>query len=94
MTLAEQEEASRRLIRELAEQVGMVLAENRRPMGLPDIELDVRLYRRSRGLRYKDLSTFNIRDAIQELVHAGVARYRLGRDVELVEAPASGPREG
>jgi hypothetical protein len=86
MTLAERREARATLIDEIAGQIREAMEASSAPMDLPSIELDVRVSRRKQGLPWKNLSTFDFRDALRMLVEAGVVRILPGRDYELCGA--------
>lgn len=81
--VAEREESRRLLIRELADQIGGILAVADGPLDLPEIDLEMRVLRRGLGLPWKNLGTFDFRDAIGKLTDGGIARYRPDGGIEL-----------
>lgn len=84
MTLAQKAANRKTRIRNLADQICEVLRQKAAPLELSVIETYLKAELIRQGETYPRLNTFDVRDAVSELVTSGAVRYRLGSEVELV----------
>ncbi len=83
-SIAEQAERRRARIGELCERIHKILQVHENPQDLAAIEFFLNSEQRDRGERIESLDTFDVRDAVSELVRTGVAEYSFGSEVRLV----------
>jgi len=83
-SIAEQAERRRARIGELCERIHKILQVQQSPQDLAAIEFFLNSEQRERGERIESLDTFDVRDAVSELVRTGVAEYSFGSEVRLV----------
>jgi hypothetical protein len=77
-SIAEQAERRRTRIGALCERIQKILQEHEGPQDLAAIEFFLKAEQRDRGERIESLDTFEVRDAVSELVRTGVAEYIWG----------------
>ncbi len=82
-SIAEQAERRRARIGQLCEQIQKILKTQASPQDLAAIEFFLKAEQRDRGERIESLDTFDVRDAVSELVRTGVAEYSFGSEVRL-----------
>jgi len=86
-SIAEQAERRRTRIGELCERIQRILEVNNSPQDLAAIEFFLKADQRDRGERIESLDTFEVRDAVSELVRTGVAEFSFGSELRLVTKP-------
>jgi hypothetical protein len=84
ISIAEQAERRRSRIGDLCERIQRILQANESPQDLAAIEFLLKAEQRDRGERIESLDTFDVRDAVSELVRTGVAEYSFGSEVRLL----------
>lgn len=86
MTIGEKIAYRKRLLENLRRQIRGVLERQGKPLSLPEIEFFLKEERLRRGepIDAEAVDTFNVRDAVSELVNAREAEYVPGRDVRLL----------
>jgi hypothetical protein len=87
MTIGEKIARRKRLLDDLRRQIRGILARQGKPLSLPEIEFYLKEERLHRGepIDVEAVDTFDVRDAVSELVDAREAEYRLGREVQLLD---------
>jgi len=83
-SIAEQAERRRVRIGELCERIHKILQVHQNPQDLAAIEFFLKVEQWDRGERIESLDTFDVRDAVFDLVRTGVAEYSFGSEVRLV----------
>jgi hypothetical protein len=83
-SIAEQAERRRARIGRLCEQIQKILQAHDNPQDLAAIEFFLKAEQRDRGERIESLDTFDVRDAVSELLRTGIAEYSFGSEVRLV----------
>jgi hypothetical protein len=82
-SIAEQAERRRTRIGALCERIQKILQVHEGPHDLAAIEFFLKVEQRDRGERIESLDTFEVRDAVSELVRTGVVEYTFGSEVRL-----------
>jgi hypothetical protein len=86
-SIAEQEQRRRTRIGQLCQRIQKILQVQESPQDLASIEFFLKAEQRDRGERIESLDTFDVRDAVSDLVRTGVAEYSFGSEVRLVAKP-------
>jgi hypothetical protein len=86
MTIGEKIARRRGLLQDLRGQIRGILAQQGKPLSLPEIEFYLKAERLGRGepIDAQAVDTFDVRDAVSELIDAREAEYLLGREVRLL----------
>lgn len=82
-SIAEQAERRRARIGDLCERIQKILQVHESPQDLAALEFFLKAEQRDRGERIESLDTFDVRDAVSELMRSGVAEYSFGSEVRL-----------
>jgi hypothetical protein len=83
-SIAEQKERRRARIGDLRERIQKILLVHESLQDLATIEFFLKVEQWDRGERIESLDTFDVRDAVSELVRSGVAEYAFGSELRLV----------
>lgn len=87
-SMAAQAERRRARIGDLCERIQKILQVHEGPLDLAAIEFFLKVEQWDRGGRIESLDTFDVRDAVSELVRTGVVAYAFGSEVRLVAKPS------
>jgi hypothetical protein len=86
MTIGEKIARRKRLLEDLRGRIRGILERQEKPLSLPELEFYLKAERLDRGepLDAEAVDTFDVRDAVSELVDAREVEYLPGREVRLV----------
>jgi hypothetical protein len=86
MTIREKIALRKQLLEKLRRQIRGILERQEKPLSLPEIEFYLKEERLRRGepIDAEAVDTFDVRDAVSELVDTREAEYLLGHEVRLL----------
>jgi hypothetical protein len=86
MTIGEKIARRKQRLTDLRGQIRVILKQQGKPLSLPEIEFYLKAERMGRGepIGAEELDTFDVRDAVSELIDAREAEYLPGREIRLL----------